>query len=38
MRHDVAAPIPGAPVLVEDGLTVDAIDLLIESLLRLEAY
>ncbi len=38
MRHDLAAPIPGAPVLVEDGPTVDAIDLLIESLVRFEAY
>ncbi len=38
MRHDLAAPIPGAPALVADGPTVEAIDRLINSLMRFEAY
>lgn len=38
MRHDLAAPIPGAPALAEDGPTIKAIDRLIESLVRFDDY
>lgn len=38
MRHDLAAPIPGAPTLAEDGPTINAIDRLIASLVRFEDY
>ncbi|MGB5492035.1 MAG: DUF1569 domain-containing protein [Woeseiaceae bacterium] len=38
MRHDLAAPIPGAPALAEDGPTIEAIDRLVASLVRFEEY
>ena len=38
MRHDLAAPIPGAPALAEDGPTINAIDRLIASLVRFADY